>query len=431
MSSLSSIRGFILGGIAAAAGSAALAGAGAGVATVGAALLAAVALPAAALVGLVRAERTLRDAAAICARAAAGDLEARIPGEPGGCAAGLLQRNINALLDVTDAFVREASGSMRAVSEGRHYRKVLLRGLPGALRNAAQDLNRASGLMEAQAGELHACAGRFEVGVGAVVENLSRASSGMRRDAEAMVGMAADASDMAAGIAAATEQTSANVQTVASAAEQLAASVDEIGRQVALSRTISVDAVARAERTDAVVQDLAQVTRQIGDVVQLITAIAQQTNLLALNATIEAARAGEAGRGFAVVATEVKQLATQTAGATEQVSAKLGAIVSATDTTVEAIQVIGRTIAEMSQIGNAIAAAVDEQGAATQEIARNVQQAAVGTQEIARSVAGMKDAAVQTGAAARSVLSGAAELSDEAVRLRREADAFLAQTKAA
>jgi len=243
--------------------------------------------------------------------------------------------------------------------------------------------------------------------------------------------IAADTSDMAAAVAAATEETSANVQTVATATEELSSSVAEIGRQVTLSSQIAHDAVQRADHTNAVVEDLAAVTRQVGDVVRLITSIAQQTNLLALNATIEAARAGEAGRGFAVVAGEVKNLAAQTAKATEEVSAKLGAICSATDLTVDAIQAIGRTIGEMNQIAQTIAAAVEEQGAATQEIARNVQEAAVGTQAIAQSISGMKDAAAETGTAARQVLTGAGGLSDEAVRLRRSVDEFLATARVA
>lgn len=401
---------------------------GASLMTVGVPLLAGAFTTAAAIM-VRRIDRALLQMATVCTKASQGDLEARVLGAPGSGALGLLHRNLNALLDVTDAFVREASGSMAAVSRGRYHRKVLLRGLPGAFRGAAVDINRASELMEAQERELKASADRFENGVGLVVTNVTRASLKMRQDAEQMSGMATEASHRAGYIAAATEQTSANVQTVATATEELAASVVEISRQVTLASGISETAMQRAEHTNVVIQDLTKVTRQVGDIVQLINAIAAQTNLLALNATIEAARAGEHGKGFAVVAAEVKALARQTAQATGEVSGKLEAIGMATAQTVSAMQDISRTVGEMSGIAQTIASAIEEQRAATEEIARNIQQAAVGTQEIATSVVGMKDAAADTGAAAQQVFTGASGLSDEADRLRQNVDDFLLKAR--
>lgn len=405
-----------------------LVGEGASLTGVGIPLLAG-ALTAAAAMMVRRTDRALLQMAAVCTKASHGDLESRALGEPGSGALGLLHRNLNALLDVTDAFVREASGSMAAVSHGRYHRKVLLRGLPGAFRAAAVDINRAGDLMEAQDRELKASANRFESGVGLVVANLTRASLEMRQDAERMSGIATEASHRAGHIAAATEQTSANVQTVATATEELAASVLEISRQVTLASGISETAVQRAEHTNVAIQDLTKVTRQVAGIVQLINAIAAQTNLLALNATIEAARAGEHGKGFAVVAGEVKALARQTAQATDEVSGKLDAIGQATAQTVSAMQDISRTVGEMSGIAQTIASAIEEQRAATEEIARNIQQAAIGTQEIAISVVGMKDAAVGTGAAAHQVMTGAFDLSDEAERLRRNVDDFLVRAR--
>ncbi|AWK89338.1 methyl-accepting chemotaxis protein (plasmid) [Azospirillum thermophilum] len=393
--------------------------------------IAALALLAPAVLLAGRTDSRLRTAAEVCAAAARGDLEARIPGVAEAGTLGTLQRSINALLDITDAFVREASGSMQAVSRGRFHRKVLLRGLPGAFRSTATDINRAADLMERQAGDLSGYADRLEASVASVVTSVTDSSSGMREDAERMTRIAADTSSQAAMIAAATEQTSTNVQTVAAATEELAASVQEIERQVTLSSRISRDAVERARQTGVVVRDLSEVTRQVGDVIQLINSIATQTNLLALNATIEAARAGEAGKGFAVVAQEVKSLARQTAAATEEVSAKLGAITGATDLTVDAIRTIDGIISEMSDIAQSVAAAIEQQGAATQEITRNVQQAAVGTREIAHSVSRMRDAATQTGTAATQVLAGASGLSEQAARLRESVASFLARARAA
>lgn len=404
-------------------------GEGASLTTVGFPLLAG-SLTAVAAMMVGRTDRALLRMAAVCIKASQGDLESRALGAPDSGAVGLLHRNLNALLDVTDAFVREASGSMVAVSQGRYHRKVLLRGLPGAFRGAAVDINRAGDLMEAQDRELKASADRFENGVGLVVTNVTRASQKMRQDAEQMSGMATEASHRAGHIAAATEQTSANVQTVATATEELAASVAEISRQVALASGISEAAMQRAEHTNVVIQDLTKVTRQVGDIVQLINAIASQTNLLALNATIEAARAGEHGKGFAVVAAEVKALARQTSEATGEVSGKLDAIGFATAQTVSAMQDISRTVGEMSGVAQTIASAIEEQRAATEEIARNIQQAAVGTQEIATSVVGMRNAAVDTGTAAHQVLAGASGLSDEADRLRQNVDDFLLKARA-
>ena len=186
-------------------------------------------------------------------------------------------------------------------------------------------------------------------------------------------------------VAAASEETSTNVQSVASATEEMAGSINEIGRQVADSNRIATEAVDQAGKTDGRIAELSLAAGRIGDVTKLITTIAEQTNLLALNATIEAARAGDAGRGFAVVAQEVKALASQTAKATSEISAQIAAMQAATQDSVVAIKEIYGTIGRVSEIAAAIAAAIEQQGAATQEIARNVQQAALGSTQVATS----------------------------------------------
>jgi methyl-accepting chemotaxis protein len=222
------------------------------------------------------------------------------------------------------------------------------------------------------------------------------------------------------------------IQTVTSAAtEEMSSSVGEIGRQVAKSTEIAKRAVAEADKTNAAVQGLAQSAQKIGDVVNLISDIAEQTNLLALNATIEAARAGEAGKGFAVVASEVKALASQTAKATEEIAAQIGAMQGAVGGSVEAIKGIGQTIAEISEIATTIASAVEEQGAATQEISRNVQEAATGTRDVTSNIGQVSEASSATGAAATQVLSAATELSSQAEALRNEVDKFLNEVRAA
>ena len=208
-------------------------------------------------------------------------------------------------------------------------------------------------------------ADEFQASVGGVVDTVASAATQMQATAQSMSSTAEQTSRQSTAVAAAAEQASANVQTVASAAEELASSVAEIGRQVAQSSEIAATAVKDAQHTDQQIQGLAQAASKIGEVVALITDIADQTNLLALNATIEAARAGDAGKGFAVVASEVKNLANQTAKATDEISGQIGGIQCATKDAVTAIQGIGKTIGEIDEIASTIAAAVEEQGAAT------------------------------------------------------------------
>jgi methyl-accepting chemotaxis protein len=211
----------------------------------------------------------------------------------------------------------------------------------------------------------------------------------------------------------------------------MAASISEISNQVQQSSQTAAEAVREAARTNETVQSLSGMAQKIGAVVELIQAIASQTNLLALNATIEAARAGEAGKGFAVVASEVKGLASQTAKATEEISTQIGAMQSSTNDAVVAIASISKTIGRMNEIASAIAAAVEQQGAATHEITRNTQEAARGTGEVSRNITGVNAAAGHTGKAASDVLTASTRLGDQAQSLRSEMDRFFADIRAA
>jgi methyl-accepting chemotaxis protein len=271
----------------------------------------------------------------------------------------------------------------------------------------------------------------FETKIGQMVGQVSASATELQATAESMTETASQTTQQATNVAAAAEQASSNVQTVASAAEELAASIAEISRQVAQAAKVAGKAQEGVDRTDEVVKALADGAQKIGEVVNLISSIAGQTNLLALNATIEAARAGDAGKGFAVVASEVKNLATQTAKATENISQQIAHIQAATKTAVDAIGGIGQTIADLSQLAAAVAAGVEEQGSATQEIARNVQQAAVGTQEVTSNITGVSQGANSTGSAATQVLGAAGELSQRAEQLRREVGEYIAGVKAA
>jgi methyl-accepting chemotaxis protein len=269
-------------------------------------------------------------------------------------------------------------------------------------------------------------ADRFEADVKGVVGAVAQATQDMQRVAGEITRSVNGTSERAAAAAIASGEASTSVDTVAAATEELASSVAEIGRQVSHSSGVAEAAVVKAGQTTEMVGSLATAGEKIGDVLRLIGAIASQTNLLALNATIEAARAGEAGRGFAVVASEVKELASQTAKATEEIAGQVTAIQSATGDCVIAIGGISDTIREISGIATTIAAAVEEQDSATREIARSVQQAAAGTSEVSLNVAGASQAADQSRLLADNVLVASGELSEHATALLESVDTFLA-----
>jgi methyl-accepting chemotaxis protein len=271
----------------------------------------------------------------------------------------------------------------------------------------------------------------FEAAVGNIVGSVSSASAELTTAAGTLTQQAESSQTLSSRVAAASEEASANVQSVAAATEEMTLSIGEISQRVQESSRIAGEAVEQVRTTDERMGKLAQAANRIGDVTQLITTIAEQTNLLALNATIEAARAGEAGKGFAVVAQEVKQLAAQTAKTTNEISSQIAEMQAATQDSVGAIKGIGGTIGRVSKIATTIASAVEEQGAATQEISRNIQQAAVGTTQVAANVSDVEQGATGTGAASAQVLSAAKSLSQQSAQLKTEVHKFLATVRAA
>ncbi len=296
-------------------------------------------------------------------------------------------------------------------------------------RNMTEVQRKAQENREKRVQTLENLSSSFETNIGSVLGEVMTATDTMKTTAESMASTAEETATQATTVAAAADEASSNVHMVASAAEELSGSISEISAQVSRSSDIARRAVDDAKKTDEQIQGLAFAANKIGEVVALITDIADQTNLLALNATIEAARAGEAGKGFAVVASEVKNLANQTAKATEEIGNHIGAIQEATQKAVAAIQGIGKTIGDINEAGSAIAAAVEQQGSATQEIARNVEQAATGTQKVTSTITSVNEVASKTGKAANQVLEAVDVMSSQSGNLTQQVERFLKDIK--
>ncbi len=354
-------------------------------------------------IALRRALSPLKQLRAVVSRLAEGDASAAIPGTN-------RRDEIGAMAGAVQVFKDNLIQARRLEEET-------------ALARASAEEQRKLGMRQmAQA---------FEQTVGGIVGLVSLSATELQATAQAMTATATATASQSTTVAAAAEEAASNVNTVAAAAEELGSSVQEIGRHVQGSAELAHAAVTEADQTAGLVQALRATSARIGDMIGLITSVASQTNLLALNATIEAARAGEAGRGFAVVATEVKALAAQTSKAADEIARQIGEIQGVSDQAVAAIGGITGRIREISDVATSIAAAVEEQGAATQEIVRNVSQAAMGTGEVTSNIAGVAGAAEETGAAASQVLGAASELSRQSEHLGAEVARFLATVRAA
>ncbi len=336
-----------------------------------------------------------------------------------------------------EAAQREQEAREREAQEARRRQEEETRAAEEERKREAEEAQRQAeerARIEAEARrkrEMNALADAFEASVKKVVQTVSAAATQLQSSSTALAATAEETTRQTSAVAAASEQASANVQTVAAASEELSSSISEIARQVSQSAQVARQATDRARATGATVDSLSVAAAKIGEVLNLISTIASQTNLLALNATIEAARAGEAGKGFAVVASEVKSLANQTARATDEIARQIGAVQGATQEAVVAIQEIGRTIEEISQISTTIASAVEEQTSATDEISRNVQEASTGTVEVSRNIGGVTESAAETGVSASEMKGAAEELSRQATTLSTEVDAFIAKVRAA
>ena len=348
----------------------------------------------------------VRNISEVTTAVANGDLSKKITVEAQGEILAL-KNTVNQMIDSLDGFASEVMRLTTEVVNGKLGGEAAVSGVSGVWQDLTDNVNLMAHNLTEQVQR-----------IGGVAIALSNASEQLLSDSQTMGAAAEETSAQAATVASAAEEVSVNVQSVATNIEQMNASIKEIAKSAAEAATVAHSAVTMAETTNETIAKLGVSSKQIGNIVKVITSIAQQTNLLALNATIEAARAGEAGKGFAVVANEVKELAKQTAAATEDISNKVEAIQADTKGSVSAIAEITNIINQISDFQTTIASAVEEQTATTTEIARNVHQVAIGSSEIARNITSVADAATTTTSSASNTQTAAIQLSKTATELQ-------------
>lgn len=383
-----------------------------------------------------RQRHALRAIAAVCARAARGDLEARVEDLGDDPDTATIRDAVNQLLDLTDAFVREASAALEHASHGQFYRRVLTHGFVGTFgRSAAtinastQSMQRAAEALAAARAERAVLAGDFEDAVQTVTERVARSAHTLRDAAGGLTRTTDRATAQSTRVAESAANATSSVSTIANATEDLLRSACEIERQVSASVRSAREASTTAERATATVIGLDQASQRIGKVVTVITEVANQTRLLALNAAIEAARAGATGRGFAVVASEVKNLATQTAEATETIGAQVEEIQRVAREAASAIRVIGEQVQSLEQSSDHIGAAVGSQRAAAHGISQSIQETVRAAREVSEGAQDVSRATQESSAAAVQMELASSDLMRLGEQLRERVEGFLGEIR--
>ena len=371
----------------------------------------------------------LNRTAAVCQRIAKGDFESRVLNIDPESAAANLQWSVNELVDRIDAFMREAEASMEHVAAQKYYRRILERDLSGAFKKTASTMNGCTRSFADRTAQFENIIKNFEGQIGTVSKSIFETSRSLQTSANGLSGTAHSTAEQATKVSSAAVGASQSVQTVASSAEEMAASIQEISRQIQHSMTNTTTARETASSGNIKIKGLAASAQSIGEVVKLIEDIASQTNLLALNATIEAARAGDAGKGFAVVANEVKNLANQTAKATEDISKQIVEIQDATSDAVQSMDTINSSIEDISSAVETIASAVDEQSSATREISQSVLSASDNTRSVSENIADVESSAAETSSTSDNLLSEANILQKKSEDLESNVAGFLDEVR--
>ncbi len=406
---------------------------GAGLAALDFALGAAICAGLAACAGLVtlwlvhRTRVTIHRATAVLGQAAQGRLDARVTHIVEGGALGRLDHAINRLLDLTEAFTKEADAAMEKTAEGRYFRHILLDGMVGEFAEHSRLINGALSGM-AQKTQIFA---REATGVGNSIKHMSQAvaatATQLEATAQQMSSIASQTSAQSNTVARAATEAWSSVESVAHAAEEVSAGIRDVALRTQHSADMARKTVGMASHTDGAIQSLSEAADRIGEVVKLITDIAAQTNLLALNATIEAARAGDAGKGFAVVANEVKHLANQTARATEEIVGQIDGMRQATGGAVTAVRAIADMIRDINNNSTGIAATTEQQSAAVAAMSHSIRDVSSGVQIVASTISEVAEVAGTATEAANQVLLAAGDLAQRTVGMNDDIDSFVAR----
>ncbi len=378
-----------------------------------------------AFIGINKAIGEINRTSTILEAAAKGDLNVRVLDIVRKDSVGIMQQGTNRLLDRTEAFAREAGAALEYAAKGEYFRSINMTGMVKGFAIQASIVNEGLASMDQRTKNFAENAGAMGAKIKEVVTSVSSTASQLEDNSRDMGAVASDTSTQSATVAEAAETAYGNVESVAAATEEFTASIGEVSEQVARSSEMGKAAVVKVRDANSTVETLATAADKIGEVVGLINDIAEQTNLLALNATIEAARAGEAGKGFAVVASEVKNLANQTAQATEEIVHQISSMQTATKEAVSAIGGIGESIDEIDETGTAIAGAIEEQNAVVNEISSNIQQAVEGVRTVAETIREVASGAESTNSSVAGINDAAGDLQQRAANLNRDVDQFI------